>query len=64
MKPKIETIFAEEVKNSTAKKGCSSCKNKNKNKYFTWLVVASTYLFATSIYGSYVLIKKLLEIIF
>ena len=64
MKTPIETIFAKDFNSTLGKKPCSTCKTKRFNKYFISIFAVSTYLFATSIYGSYILFQKLFSAIF
>jgi hypothetical protein len=46
--------------NSTEKEGCTKCKNKGLSKTHWMMLTFSFYVLATSIYGSIVLIKKIL----
>jgi len=67
MKKTIETIFAEEINQTKSTKGCSTCKNKgkkNNNTYLIGLFIFSTYMFATSIYGNYIIFKNLINLMF
>jgi len=64
MKEVLETLYANESNQEKTKKGCSSCKNKKKGSQFIGLMIFSSYMFGTSIYGNYILIQKLINFLF
>lgn len=46
------------------KKECGSCKKKGLNKSQWGVLVLSSYMFVTSIYGTYILVKRLIELFY
>jgi len=49
--------------NSENTVGCRTCKNSGINSTQKWIVALSIYIFLTSIFGTYVLIKSLVDYI-
>lgn len=54
---------SENVENTENTVGCRTCKNSGINSTQKWIVALSIYIFLTSIFGTYVLIKSLVDYI-
>ena len=54
---------SEIVENTENTVGCRTCKNSGINSTQKWIVALSIYIFLTSIFGTYVLIKSLVDYI-
>jgi len=60
----MEKIYANEILNGKKEKSCSKCKKTKLTTTLKIMTLISLYIFGTSIYGNYILIKKLIDIIF
>jgi len=54
---------SENSENTENTVGCRTCKNSGINSTQKWIVALSIYIFLTSIFGTYVLIKSLFDYI-
>jgi hypothetical protein len=54
---------SENTENTENTVGCRTCKNSGINSTQKWIVALSIYIFLTSIFGTYVLIKSLVDYI-
>jgi len=60
----MEKIFAKEILDGQREKSCSTCKKTKLTTALKVMTLFGSYILGTSIYGNYILIKKLIEFIF